>query len=95
MEKPIRSLHHVTATVTDAQEDLDFYTGLLGQRLVKKTVNFDNTHVYHFYYGNEKGTPGTIMTTLVGLFVALAAPRDSLLATKMYGLLVSSHSTGM
>ena len=63
MEKPIRSLHHVTATVSDAQEDLDFYTGLLGQRLVKKTVNFDNTHVYHFYYGDEKGTPGTIMTT--------------------------------
>jgi glyoxalase family protein len=63
MEKPIRSLHHVTATVSDAQDDLDFYTGLLGQRLVKKTVNFDNTHVYHFYYGDEKGTPGTIMTT--------------------------------
>lgn len=63
MDKPIRSLHHVTATVSDAQDDLDFYTGLLGQRLVKKTVNFDNTRVYHFYYGNEKGTPGTIMTT--------------------------------
>jgi glyoxalase family protein len=63
MEKPIRSLHHVTATVSDAQEDLDFYTGLLGQRLVKKTVNFDNTRVYHFYYGDERGTPGTIMTT--------------------------------
>jgi glyoxalase family protein len=59
----IRSLHHVTATVTDAQEDLDFYTGLLGQRLVKKTVNFDNHHVFHFYYGNEAGTPGTIFTT--------------------------------
>jgi glyoxalase family protein len=63
MDKPIRSLHHVTATVRGAQEDLDFYTGLLGQRLVKKTVNFDNTRVYHFYYGNERGTPGTIMTT--------------------------------
>ena len=63
MEKPIRSLHHVTATVSEAQEDLDFYTGLLGQRLVKKTVNFDNTRVYHFYYGDERGTPGTIMTT--------------------------------
>lgn len=63
MDKPIRSLHHVTATVSEAQDDLDFYTGLLGQRLVKKTVNFDNTHVYHFYYGDEKGTPGTIMTT--------------------------------
>lgn len=63
MEKLVRSLHHVTATVTDAQDDLDFYTGALGQRLVKKTVNFDNHHVYHFYYGNEAGTPGTIMTT--------------------------------
>ena len=63
MDKPIRSLHHVTATVSDAQDDLDFYSGLLGQRLVKKTVNFDNTRVYHFYYGNEAGTPGTIMTT--------------------------------
>jgi len=63
MDKPIRSLHHVTATVGEAQADLDFYTVLLGQRLVKKTVNFDNTHVYHFYYGNESGTPGTIMTT--------------------------------
>ena len=59
----IRGLHHVTATVTDAQQDLDFYVGVLGQRLVKKTVNFDNHHVYHFYYGNESGTPGTIMTT--------------------------------
>jgi glyoxalase family protein len=63
MDKPIRSLHHVTATVRDAQDDLDFYTGLLGHRLVKKTVNFDNTRVYHFYYGDERGTPGTIMTT--------------------------------
>ena len=63
MDRPIRSLHHVTATVSDAQQDLDFYTGLLGQRLVKKTVNFDNPHVYHFYYGNESGSPGTIMTT--------------------------------
>lgn len=63
MHKPIRGLHHVTATVGDAQPDLDFYTGVLGQRLVKKTVNFDNHHVYHFYYGNEAGSPGTIMTT--------------------------------
>jgi glyoxalase family protein len=59
----IRSLHHVTATVTDAQQDLDHYAGILGLRLVKKTVNFDNHNVYHFYYGNERGTPSTIMTT--------------------------------
>jgi glyoxalase family protein len=63
MDSVIRSLHHVTATVTDAQEDLDFYTRLLGMRLVKRTVNFDNHNVYHFYYGNEEGTPSTIMTT--------------------------------
>jgi glyoxalase family protein len=56
-------LHHVTATVDEAQDDLDFCLGGLGLRLVKKTVNFDNHHVYHFYYGDERGTPGTIWTT--------------------------------
>ena len=56
-------LHHVTATVDDAQDDLDFCLDGLGLRLVKKTVNFDNHHVYHFYYGDERGTPGTIWTT--------------------------------
>ncbi len=60
---PINGLHHVTATVGDAQADLDFYTKLLGLRLVKRTVNFDNAGVYHFYYGDAVGTPGTIMTT--------------------------------
>jgi glyoxalase family protein len=60
---PILALHHVTATVDDAQDDLDFCLGGLGLRLVKKTVNFDNHHVYHFYYGDERGTPGTIWTT--------------------------------
>jgi glyoxalase family protein len=63
MEHPIRSLHHVTATVNDAQEDLDFCIDVLGLRLVKKTVNFDNHDVFHFYYGDETGTPGTIWTT--------------------------------
>jgi glyoxalase family protein len=59
----VLSLHHVTATVDDAQADLEFCIGGLGLRLVKKTVNFDNHHVYHFYYGDERGTPGTIWTT--------------------------------
>ncbi len=63
MTHPILGLHHVTATVDDAQADLDFCTEALGLRLVKKTVNFDNRHVYHFYYGDEQGTPGTIWTT--------------------------------
>jgi glyoxalase family protein len=60
---PILGLHHVTATVDDAQDDLDFCLEGLGLRLVKKTVNFDNHHVYHFYYGDAHGTPGTIWTT--------------------------------
>jgi len=59
----ILGLHHVTATVDDAQDDLDFCADALGLRLVKKTVNFDNHHVYHFYYGDTRGTPGTIWTT--------------------------------
>jgi glyoxalase family protein len=63
MDSPLQSLHHVTATVDEAQPDVDFYTRTLGLRLVKKTVNFDNHYVYHFYYGTEHGTPGTIMTT--------------------------------
>ena len=63
MSSPILGLHHVTATVDDAQADLDFSTDALGLRLVKKTVNFDNHFVYHFYYGDEVGHPGTIWTT--------------------------------
>src|SRR5713226_8040050 len=63
MRHPILGLHHVTTTVNDAQDDLDFCLDVLGLRLVKKTVNFDNHHVYHFYYGDERGTPGTIWTT--------------------------------
>ncbi|MBX2877887.1 MAG: ring-cleaving dioxygenase [Saprospiraceae bacterium] len=59
----IQGIHHVTATVSNAQADYDFYTQLLGLRLVKKTVNFDNNKVYHFYYGTAEGAPGTIMTT--------------------------------
>ena len=63
MSSPILGLHHVTATVDDAQADLDFSVDALGLRLVKKTVNFDNHFVYHFYYGDEVGRPGTIWTT--------------------------------
>ena len=63
MSHPILGLHHVTATVDDAQADVDFSVRTLGLRLVKRTVNFDNHGVYHFYYGDEVGTPGTIWTT--------------------------------
>lgn len=63
LQGTIKGLHHVTATVNDAQEDYDFYTQTLGLRLVKETVNFDNENVYHFYYGNEVGLPSTVFTT--------------------------------
>jgi glyoxalase family protein len=59
----VQHLHHVTATVDEAQPDLDFCERLLGLRLVKRTVNFDNHSVYHFYYGTESGAPSTIWTT--------------------------------
>jgi glyoxalase family protein len=60
--KLISGIHHVTAIAGDSQKNLDFYSGILGLRLVKKTVNFDAPDVYHFYYGDEKGNPGTILT---------------------------------
>ena len=59
----IKGLHHITATVNDAQADYDFYSKILGLRLVKETVNFDNDKVYHFYYANKIGSPSTIFTT--------------------------------
>ncbi len=62
MEKLITGIHHITAIAGDAQPNIDFYCGILGLRLVKKTVNFDAPEVYHFYYGDETGTPGSILT---------------------------------
>ena len=62
MKKLITGIHHVTALAGEPQQNLDFYTGILGLRMVKKTVNFDAPDVYHFYYGNELGDPGTILT---------------------------------
>ncbi len=55
-------LHHITAIASDPQQNVDFYAGLLGLRLVKKTVNFDDPSAYHLYYGDETGTPGSIVT---------------------------------
>ncbi len=60
--KPIQGLHHITAVASDPQKNVDFYHLILGQRLIKRTVNFDDPGTYHFYYGDETGTPGTIMT---------------------------------
>jgi len=58
----IAGLHHVTAIAGDPQANVDFYTGVLGLRLVKVTVNFDDPTTYHLYYGDGQGHPGTIMT---------------------------------
>jgi glyoxalase family protein len=58
----VLGIHHVTAIATDPQRNLDFYAGVLGLRLVKRTVNFDDPGTYHLYFGDERGTPGTIMT---------------------------------
>lgn len=62
MLKQIKGLHHVTSMAADAQQNNDFFTKTLGLRRVKKTVNFDEPGVYHLYYGDEVGTPGSVMT---------------------------------
>ena len=62
MSNIITGIHHITAIAGNAKRNLDFYTQVLGLRMVKRTVNFDDPGTYHFYYGNEKGTPGTILT---------------------------------
>jgi glyoxalase family protein len=63
MSQLITGLHHVTALADDAQKNIDFYAGILGMRIVKKTINFDVPEVYHLYYGNEQAAPGSIMTS--------------------------------
>lgn len=55
-------IHHVTGIAGDAQQNIDFYAGVLGLRLVKITVNFDDPHTYHLYYGDGAGSPGSIIT---------------------------------
>jgi len=61
-ENKILGMHHITAIAGDAKRNLEFYTKVMGLRLVKKTVNFDDPGTYHFYFGNELGEPGTILT---------------------------------
>ncbi|MFA5538717.1 MAG: ring-cleaving dioxygenase [Gemmobacter sp.] len=63
MATTIPGIHHVTAISGPAQENLDFFTGRLRQRLVKRTVNFDAPDTYHLYYGDRAGSPGTILTS--------------------------------
>ena len=62
MSQPLTGIHHVTAIAGDPQRNVDFYVGVLGLRLVKRTVNFDDPNSYHFYYGDGLGRPGTLLT---------------------------------
>lgn len=62
MENRILGLHHITAIAGDAKRNFDFYSKVLGLRFIKKTVNFDDPGTYHFYFGDEVGSAGTILT---------------------------------
>jgi glyoxalase family protein len=62
MNKQIPGIHHITAIASDPQRNVDFYTEVLGLRLVKLTVNFDDPATYHLYFGDERGSPGTLLT---------------------------------
>jgi glyoxalase family protein len=62
MENRILGLHHITAIAGNAQRNFNFYTKVLGLRFLKKTVNFDDPGTYHFYFGDENGSAGTILT---------------------------------
>ncbi|WP_245468445.1 VOC family protein, partial [Mesorhizobium sp. M1E.F.Ca.ET.063.01.1.1] len=62
MLNQIKGLHHVTSMASDARRNNEFFTKKLGLRRVKKTVNFDAPDVYHLYYADEVGTPGSVMT---------------------------------
>ncbi|MFJ7975512.1 ring-cleaving dioxygenase [Peribacillus sp. NPDC096379] len=62
MQKQTTGIHHITAIVGNPQENVDFYAGVLGLRMVKKTVNFDDPGTYHLYFGDDAGSPGSIIT---------------------------------
>ncbi len=61
-EQIITGIHHITAIASDARLNIDFYSGILGLRFIKKTVNFDDPGTYHLYYGDETGSPGSVLT---------------------------------
>lgn len=62
MDASLTGIHHITAIASDPQANLNFYKHFLGLRLVKKTVNFDDPATYHFYFGDYRGTPGSLLT---------------------------------
>lgn len=83
---PISGIHHITAFAKDPQTNIDFYQQVLGQRLVKTTVNFDDPGTYHFYYGDEVGTPGTILTFFPWPMAARGKPGNGEVAAIAYAI---------
>lgn len=71
---PVNGLHHITAIAGSAQENLDFYAGVLGMRLVKRSVNQDDPGTYHLFYADAEGRPGTDLTFFP--WAQMAPPRD-------------------
>ena len=65
MKTPLKGIHHVTAMASDPATNRAFYSDVLGLRLVKTTVNYDDPSTYHLYYGNDRGEPGSIVTVTV------------------------------
>src|SRR4051812_37655131 len=79
-------LHHLTMITGDAQTNVDFYAGTLGLRLVKKTVNFDQPEAYHLYFGDEAGSPGSILTWFEFPGVAPGRPGEGMIHTLQLGV---------
>ena len=77
----LEGLHHITAITADAPRNVDFHARVLGLRLVKKTVNFDQPDVYHLYFGDERGTPGSILTFFEFPGAALGQAGDGMVHT--------------
>ncbi|MEM7711149.1 MAG: ring-cleaving dioxygenase [Pseudomonadota bacterium] len=86
MTKHITGLHHVTAISGPPQANVDFFTKLMDQRLVKKTVNFDDPGTYHLYYGNETAEPGTILTFFPFVGAAPGRPGPGMASAYAYSV---------
>ncbi len=86
MPSPIQAIHHVTVYAADPQRNVDFYTQVLGQRLVKTTVNFDDPSLYHLYYGDNVGSPGTIMTFFPLPYAAPGRPGNGEIGAAAYAI---------
>ncbi|MEZ4866159.1 MAG: ring-cleaving dioxygenase [Caldilineaceae bacterium] len=88
--QPIQGIHHITAIASDPQRTINFYHNLLGQRLIKRTVNFDDPGTYHFYFGDEIGTPGTVLTFFPWRHVARGVHGNGEVAATAYSIPVAA-----